>query len=197
MLYKVALLIVSTSSSVFSQDVNFEYQNDQNLKSLGVGLIQQAKISEKVQFYKDSSFKEPLTTNLKLGNEVVPLLYKPDYGICFYVCTRASSKFLRLETKAGQKLFVKPSTSILFYSWNDFLTQQVVGIRSKNATSNPLRYSINGKVINTSNWSDDDEESVVEVKGDWLKIKNQTRKIVYWIRWKEKNKLLVYLNMLL
>ena len=56
---------------------------------------------------------------------------------------------------------------------------------------------MNGKVITIKNIQSDDEIEVIEIKGDWLNIKNTTLNKEYWIKWREKNNLLVYLNLLM
>ncbi|MGO4710964.1 hypothetical protein AB4Y90_18015 [Chryseobacterium sp. 2TAF14] len=71
-----------------------------------------------------------------------------------------------------------------------------MNVESKNLKNNPLLNSINGKGLNVKNWKSDDEVEILEIKGEWLNIENTTKNKKYWIKWKNKSQLLVYLNLL-
>ncbi|MEZ0128682.1 hypothetical protein AB9T88_02315 [Flavobacterium sp. LBUM151] len=62
---------------------------------------------------------------------------------------------------------------------------------------NPLFNKINGKPIKFKNLQSDDEIEVIEIKENWLNIRNATINQDYWLKWKDGNKLLIYLNLLM
>lgn len=186
------ILLLFVNFIIYAQTL--DYQNDRNLRSLGLGLLQKVKISEKLKFYLDSNFKTPFNDNEV--KKIIPILYKPDYGICFFVCVKASKKYYIVKS-GDNTFFVKPMETLIYYSWESFLCEQVINLKSKNPTLNPPRYSINGKIINASDWKSDDEQDILEVRNEFVKIKNETRKVVYWLKWRNGNSLTVFLNMLI
>jgi hypothetical protein len=179
------------------KETRLEYQNDNLIKELGIGLVQLVNPNEKIILYNDSSCKIIKTNQAKSGKDIIPILNKPDYGIQFFVCLEKNSNYYKIVISKGKYAYIKPTQKYFYYDWHDFLKNQVTSIENKNISSNPLFDKINGKVITIKNMQSDDEIEVIEVKDDWLNIKNITLNKEYWIKWREKNNLLVYLNLLM
>lgn len=89
---------------------------------------------------------------------------------------------------------MKNSSNLIFYNWEKFLKDQVMGIEIKDLKNNPSLNVIKGKLINTKNWKSDDEIEILKVENTWLHVKNITKNQIFWIEWKDKNQLKVYLN---
>ncbi len=181
----------------YSQNIDklTEYQNDNLIKEIGVGLVQQINVNEKITLYEDINCKK--IKNAKIGKDIIPLLNKTDYGILFFVCVEKNSKYYKIVTSIGNYAYIKPSDKFIFYNWNEFLKDQVTSVESKNKRLNPLFNKINGKPINFKNLQSDDEIEVIEIKENWLNIRNATINQDYWLKWKDGNKLLIYLNLLM
>ncbi|ELY2018658.1 hypothetical protein SL053_002589 [Flavobacterium psychrophilum] len=75
------------------------------------------------------------------------------------------------------------------------MKNQLTSVDCKN--KNSLFDKIDGKLVNFKNLNFDDEIEIINVKGNWLNIKNTTINKNYWVKWKEKNKLLINLNLLM
>lgn len=183
----------------YSQNIDklTEYQNDNLIKEIGIGLVQQIDVNEKITLYDDISCKKIKIKNAKIGKDIIPLLNKTDYSILFFVCVEKSSKYYKIVTSIGNYAYIKPSDKFIFYNWNEFLKDQVTSVESKNKRLNPLFNKINGKPINFKNLQSDDEIEVIEIKENWLNIRNATINQDYWLKWKDGNKLLIYLNLLM
>jgi hypothetical protein len=177
--------------------VSLEYQNDNLLKEIGIGLVQQIDVSQKIVLYDDIDCKKIKVKEAKIGKDIIPLLNKIDYSILFFVCVEKSSKFYKIVTSLGSYAYLKPSDKYIFYNWNDFLKNQVTSVESKNKKVNFLFDKVNGKPISFKNLQSDDEIEIINVKDNWLNIKNVTINKNYWLKWKEKNDLLIYLNLLM
>lgn len=96
----------------------------------------------------------------------------------------------------GSYAYIKPSNKFIFYNWDEFLKNQVISVESKNKNSNPLFDRIKGKPVILKNLQSDDEIEVINIKGNWLNIRNTTINKDYWLKWRDGNKLLIYLNLL-
>jgi hypothetical protein len=182
----------------FSQSkINLEYQNDNLINEIGIGLIQQINASEKIILYSDIDCKKLKSKDAKIGKDIIPLLNKIDYSILFFVCIEKNSKSYKIVTSMGKYAYIKPSDKFIFYSWNEFLKNQVTSVESKNKNLNPLFDKINGKSVSLKNIQFDDEIEVITVKENWLNLRNTTIDKTYWLKWKDGNKLLIYLNLLM
>jgi len=182
----------------FSQSkINLEYQNDNLINEIGIGLIQQINASEKIILYSDIDCKKLKSKDAKIGKDIIPLLNKIDYSILFFVCIEKNSKSYKIVTSMGKYAYIKPSDKFIFYSWNEFLKNQVTSVESKNKNLNPLFDKINGKSVSLKNIQFDEEIEVITVKENWLNVRNTTIDKTYWLKWKDGNKLLIYLNLLM
>lgn len=191
----IILLVFLTINCNSQNRINLRYQNDNLIKELGNGLVQQIDINNKITLYRDINCKKIKVENAKIGKDIIPLLNKTDYSILFFVCVEKNNKFYKIITSSGTYAYIKPSDKFIFYSWNEFLKNQVVGVESK--ISNSLFDKINGKQVVFKNLQSDDEIEIINIKGDWLNIENTTINKNYWLKWREGNKLLIYLNLLM
>ena len=198
------LIITSlTISSFFSlcnsqnKEQQIKYQNDNLIKELGIGLIQQTDVNKKITLYSDIDCRKIKAKNAKIGKDIIPLLNKIDYSILFFVCVEKNSKFYKIVTSLGSYAYIKPTNKFIFYNWDEFLKNQVISVESKNKNSNPLFDRINGKPVTLKNLQSDDEIEVINIKANWLNIRNTTINKDYWLKWRDGNKLLIYLNLLM
>lgn len=189
------LLVITTSYA--QKKIKLEYQNDNLIKQIGIGLVQQVKPNESVLFYKDRECSQIKIRDVNYGRYVIPFLYKVDYGILFFVCVERNDKYYKIAINKDDYAYIKPTVKLLFYDWEDFLKNQVTSIESKDLKANPFFDKINGKPIFLKNYQTDDESEVLEVHNDWLKIKNNTINRTYWLQWRENNNFLIYLNLLM
>ncbi|MEZ0128683.1 hypothetical protein AB9T88_02320 [Flavobacterium sp. LBUM151] len=69
----------------YSQNIDklTEYQNDNLIKEIGIGLVQQIDVNEEITLYDDINCKKTKIKNAKIGKDIIPLLNKTDYSIFF------------------------------------------------------------------------------------------------------------------
>lgn len=199
---KIILLIVIFLVSISNgraqeKKMELEYQNDNLIQTIGIGLVQLVKVEQDITLYEDSAFQKVKLKKAKIGRNIIPLLNKPDYGILFFICVEKKTKYYKIATSKNTFAYIKPSENFMFYNWDQFLKKEVTNIESKNLKENPPRIGINDKKIDTKNWSTDDETEVVKVQENWLQIKNITRNKIFWIEWRNQYELKVYLNLLI
>lgn len=191
------LFLFLTINCISQSKINLDYQNDNLIKEIGIGLVQQTDVNEKIILYDDVNCKNIKSENTRIGKNMIPLLNKIDYSILFFVCVEKNSKSYKIVTSTGTYGYIKPSDKFIFYNWNEFLKNQVISVESKNKSLNPLFDKINGKPVVFKNLQSDDEIEVINVKDNWLNIRNTTINKNYWLKWKDGNKLLIYLNLLM
>ncbi|OXA84045.1 hypothetical protein [Flavobacterium hercynium] len=198
LLINITLLLVFSISSSQGKKYKLEYQNDHIIQNIGIGLVQLVNVEESIVLYTDTTFSRVKTKKAIVGSTIVPLLNKPDYVILYFICLSKNSKYYKIATDDNTFAYIKPSKNFIFYNWNKFLKDQVLGVSSKDLVKNPPRNGISGKTIDIKNWEDDDETTVVKIQGDWLQMKNITQdNKLYWIQWKNEKTLKVYLNLLM
>ena len=182
----------------FSQNKkSLEYQNDNLIKEIGIGLLQQVDVNEKIVLYDDAAFKVIRSKDAKLGKEIIPFLNKVDYNILFFLCVEKNSNFYKIAISNKKYAYIRPSLKYLFYDWGEFFKNQVISVESKIKKPKSFFDKIDGNSIIIKGLQSDDEINIINIKGDWLNIKNNTLNKIYWIKWKEKNELLIYLNLLM
>lgn len=92
--------------------------------------------------------------------------------------------------------FIKKSSEYKFFNWTDFIKEST-GVRSKDIEKHPARKEINGEKIGLNDLGEDSEVEVLEINGNWVKIKNITNNVVYWLQWRDKNSLLINISLLM
>jgi len=192
---KITLILLLVFNSLKSQKNNLEYQNDNLIQNLGIGLVQFTNTAEKIKLYSDNTFTQ--TKNIKIGSSFIPILNKPDYGILFFVCVEKKTNYYKLAISKNDFAYIKPSQNFLYYTWESFLKDQVSGIKSKNIKSNSPRATINGKLLNTATWKNDDEIEIIKIQDNWIQIRNISQNRLFWIQWRDEKELKVYLNLLI
>jgi hypothetical protein len=192
----IILLFIFQQINCFSQNkIKLEYQNDNLIQEIGIGLVQQVNVNGKIILFEDSKLKTIKSKDAKLGKDIIPLLNKVDYSILFFLCVEKNNNYYKVAISKGKYAFIKPSDKYIYYNWNDFLKNHLTSVDCKN--KNSLFDNIDGKVVIYKNINSDDEIEIINLKGDWLNIKNTTINKNYWVKWKEKNKLLINLNLLM
>ncbi len=194
-IFRIALVLLLVCTNALCQTIrNLEYQNDGLLQNLGIGLVQIRNVNKSIPIYSDRNLSK--MQNGKIGTHVIPLLYKPDYGILFFSCIEKKSGFYKIAISKDKYAYIKVSENHIFYPWEDFLKNQVISITSKNLKTNPPRDSIEGKAILKSGNADDETE-ILEVRNEWLKVKNTHNNQVFWIKWRDDKTLKIFLNLLI
>lgn len=183
------LIIVLSFGKLTAQ---IEYQNDKLLGEIGTGLVQQIDMRKKNIFYKDEECKIEINKQ-----KIIPLLNKIDYNIKFYICINETTSSYKIVISKGKYAYIKKTNNYKYYDWKTFLKDEVTSIEPKEEYINSYFDKINGKKLNLDKLSQDDEIEVTEIKGEWLKIHNNTINKNYYIRWRDKQRLLIYLNLLM
>lgn len=173
-----------------------EYQNDKYFNQLGVGLVQFTNVEAKIQLYADKNMQKPIV-NKVLGADVMPFFNKPDYGILFFSCAQVNKDCFKIFLKNNEVAYLKKEKHIKYFSWNDFLKNEIVGLSAKDPEANLYADAVNGEQIDNSGFSSDDEIDITDVKENWVQINNTTVKKTYWMKWREEEKLLVDIYLLM
>lgn len=192
-----ALLCNCKSNNNENKLVELEYQNDVLFNNIGIGLVKVIDTNKEIELYSDKACKNKITSTVIFGENVIPYLYKPDYGILYLSCIEDGSDYSKIALNNETTAYLKKSQNIIFFDWSNFLKNEVLGVSSKDLNSIVCKESINGKSMDIKNLSYDDEIDILKVKGKWLYIHNLTIEKKYWVQWKNKNKLLVYFNLLM
>ncbi|MDI9311696.1 MAG: hypothetical protein QM535_15910 [Limnohabitans sp.] len=189
---KNVIITLTIFLSFWKSTAQLEYQNDKVLGELGTGLVQQIDANKKNHFYIDKECKIESTKQ-----KTIPLLNKPDYNIKFYICIEQTTSSYKILIAKGKYAYVKKTNNFKYYDWKTFLKDEVIHAEPKEEYINSYFDKINGKKLHLDKLSTDDETEITEVNGEWLKIHNATIKRNYYIRWRDKQRLLVYLNLLM
>jgi len=195
LLLKITLILILIFNNLKSQKNNLEYQNDNLIQNLGIGLVQLVNPREKIKLYADNTFTK--LKDSKIANNFIPILNKPDYGILFFVCTEKKANYYKIAISKNDFAYIKPSQSFLYYTWENFLKDQVSNIVSKDLHKNMPRNLINGKPLNMTIWKDDDEIEIIKIQNNWIQVKNITQNKTFWIQWRDEKELKVFLNLLI
>lgn len=181
------LFLGCTSGKV---ETELEYQNDKHFNTLGVGLVGIVDTSKKIVLFQDSDCQNLITMNGKLGEDILPLFYKPDYGIQYFICAEKLTKTYKLCSEASNFVYVKTNENLKFYSWSNFFKNRVIGFEPR---TNEFAYEYkNRKKLNAAKWNSDDEIKVIKVEGDWLFVENITQKnTTFWLKWQSNGKLIL------
>ena|GEM_PF-6499938 len=118
--YLIFLFLLLRMNCFSQSKINLEYQNDNLINEIGIGLIQQINAGEKNILYSDIDCKKLKSKDAKIGKDIIPLLNKIDYSILFFVCIEKNSKSYKIVTSMGKYAYIKPSDKFIFYSWNEF-----------------------------------------------------------------------------
>ena len=167
-----------------------EYKTDE----LGIGLITFKNIEflpDSLIFYKDKELKTPhqLVYSSTPDKKVHPKFYKPEEKICYFVCVESTINYYKIIVNKSDQYYIVNNAGILFKSWDNLLTKSNGIIRTDKLNlfrSEPMEM---GGIVNLSN--KEERYKGVLVKDEWLKVKNEQKQTVAWLKWKLKNHLLV------
>jgi hypothetical protein len=186
---------------------------------LGVVAVQDTYNESKiVAIYKDKSLSARIE-DFKLysiyGNSnpsiVSPFYYKPDYGVCYFICLEKNRGFYKILINDKEIGFLANNSDNQFQAWESLLVNKTVARVDVNA--NPLKEkpTENGIIIDLgSNQIVDRLEviEVVEIKDEhWIKVyysksgqtdckKGTSDCGEGWIKWRSGEKLLIDLLLL-
>jgi hypothetical protein len=164
-----------------------EYRNDLNY--LGLGVVNPKDFH--FQFSTDT-LKNVIVKIDDIENQpyLIPLLWKPDYLIFYMPVVAITNNYYEVKANATTNVFI-PKEEVDFYTWEDLLLTKTtcivayIAYREKNIHSEGIKLTDNK-----------DYALIVEkVEDDWLYIRAETEEEIvidrYWIRWKDKNNLLI------
>lgn len=160
-----------------------------NLDALGIGLIK-VNSKDSLTLVKDS---ERMIENV-YNPTITPIFFKPDYDVFYLVCVSEQENNYKVQIDKSGTAVLSKEENINFLSWSKFLLS-TTGISNLDWQKNPLRkYSDVKSAILEVN--EEDDFIVLKVDGEWIQISNG-RNIIGWIKWKQENKLLIEVYLLL
>ncbi len=199
------LLLISLSS----------YGQEKNPIKLGVGIvaIEDTYDTKKVvAIYKDKDLKIKLEDFKLYGKlkTVRPYYYKPDYGLCYFVCLEKNKDYYRVLINDKEEGFLKPDSENHFKTWESLLINS--SVERFDIKANPLKKkpSDTAETIDLGYEPKPDRLEVVDViekNGEhWIKVNfSKSGKIPCehngdceeaWIKWRTGDKLLVNILLL-
>ena len=157
---------------------------------LGLGLL---KPKNDTIFFKQQVNETPLKETIYTPKKVIPIFFKPDYDIFYIVCTEKTGLGYKILSANGKELLAN-KTDFDFISWEKFLLK-TTGIENISWKQNPLRKESTVTSLEVP-FNDKENFIVKEVKNNWIKVKNENNE-EGWIKWKEKEKLLIEIYLLM
>ncbi|MGG6229189.1 hypothetical protein [Tenacibaculum sp. SDUM215027] len=183
--------VVEEKQVLTSENGNYELPEYYNPTSkLGIGLV---KTKKDTLFFKssiNSSFQKESIYNPK---SIIPIFFKPDYNIFYTVCVEKINKTYKVLS-ANSKYFFVQERDFEFISWENFLIE-TTGIENMDWGKNPLREKPNSSSIKLPVKSENDFV-INEIQGDWIEVENED-KDRGWIKWRENEKLLIEIYLLM
>lgn len=153
------------------------YQN--NNVDIGIGLLLWVGDCEKpVSFYKDKNLSQKVYELIFCNQpkEVCPIFYKPDYDIMHFAVKSKKQTSYEVYVNDIDTMFLSANEQFTFVTWEDFLLNHTTAVRK-----------INRQEIYT----------VKSVIGDFITVENEQTNEQKQIKWKEKNKLLIEIMLLI
>ena len=179
-------------SSTMAQGI-FEGEFYNPTRGLGIGVL--SVKMEKIDYYNDAG-GEKFSENIYTPKEVIPIFFKPDYGIFLLICLEEQQLYYKVLS-ANNEVFYLDKSSAIFLSWEKFL-KRTTGISNLDWNTNPLHRK---PTEISQNIKIKDENSIFEVEKvekDWIKIKNEDNPAEKgWIKWRKDDKLLIELYLLM
>jgi hypothetical protein len=192
------------------------FGQDRNPVKLGLGIIaientyDESKI---VTIYKDKDFKIKIEDFKLYGDlkNIWPYYFKPDYGLCYFVCIEKTKTYYRILINDKEEGFLKSDNNNYFKTWESILINSIV--ERLDLKSNPLKSkpSYNAETITLQNGITLDRLQVVdviEINGEnWIHVnfsksgeircvKGTADCAEGWVKWKSGEKLLVTILLL-
>lgn len=143
-----------------------------------------------VKFYRDKN--EQIVTDS--DDSILIRAYYPDYDIIIFDANQKEDNYQVFINDKWKK--IERSQNFTYKKWEEFISKIYVGITDKS----PLRTSKDVRAEIIENHQEYYYE-VINVEGDWLQVQCWTdcegcpedKVIKGWVRWKEKNRLLIEL----
>jgi hypothetical protein len=194
---------------VLSYCLCFCNSNKQSLPIFGEGVI--ANLTKQGNFSFDNNiiiYNNDYTTYAKIcrnkKGEITVLGVKnisiraffPDYEIIIFDAVKKENNVYKVYINGLWKL-IKIQDGFQFYNWNDFIMHSYIELKKQT----PLKKEPKNDSKTISNF-DKYSYEVMEVKGEWVKLKcfydcegcpETGEKIIGWVKWRDKNKILVKL----
>lgn len=182
---KSSINIASIKDTINNNDL--EYFN--NLKTLGKGLI---KVNNRNSI---TVFKNNEKTIEHIYNpSITPIFFKPDYGIFYLVCISEKNENYEIQIDEENTAILPKGKDLEFMSWDNFLLN-TTGISNLDWVKNPLKKEPNDKSISLD-INEGDDFKIIDIYHEWIQISNEKQQIG-WIKWKEGNKLLIDIFLLI
>jgi hypothetical protein len=192
------------------------YGQEKNPIKLGLGIVaidDTYDVSKTVTVYKDQNLKTKIE-NFKLYGQlkrVWPYYFKPDYGLCYFVCLEKTKTYFRILINDKEEGYLTNDSDKFFKSWESLLINATV--ERLDIKANPLKQkpTDNAETINLEYEFKVDRlvvSDVIEINGQyWIKVnysksgkdpfdKGTTDSGEGWVKWKAGDKLLVNILLL-
>jgi phosphatidylglycerol---prolipoprotein diacylglyceryl transferase len=182
----------------------------------GIGIVAIADTynqSKSVTVFKDKRLAVKLEDFKLYGGSrmIQPFYFKPDYGLCYFVCLEKTKDYYRILINDQQQAFLKANSDLYFKTWEALLINTT--IERFNISTNPIRSkpADTSEVILVTNQLPVDRLLILEVLEtggeSWARIKfSRSDKLPHeaphtdcgegWIKWKKEDKLLIDLLLL-
>lgn len=166
--------------------------------SLGVGLVMIKNTyspNDKVTFYNDNKLSNKSEDFfITQPNSIrFPKFYKPDYGICYFVCLEKTANYFKILVNEKDVKFIGTDSNSTFINWPKLLLKST-GIRVLNINQHFYIQAFTESLL--ANIKPDHILTVISVKNDWVEIKDQITKNVGWFQWKKNDQLTIEILLL-
>ena len=168
------------------QEYKIGYYND--LNCLGLGVVNPKKFDFKfitdtitgTGFYIDA---------IEYQEYLIPIIWKPDYRIFYMPVIHISNKYYEVQVNTETSVFVNKN-DFDFYTWEELFTKRTLSI---DAEKGYVKQDVKSESVI---FDDDDIYLTVEkYEDDWLLVsetlEDGSKRDTYWVKWRDKNKLLV------
>lgn len=192
------------------------YGQEKKPIKLGLGIVaiddtyDEAKT---VSVFKDKDLKTKIEDFKLYGQlkNVWPYYFKPDYGLCYFVCLEKTKDYFKVLINDKEEGFLKNDRDKYFKTWESLLINSTV--ERLDSKANPLRSKPNDKadLINLDYEPKVDRLEVIdvlEINGEhWINVRfSKSGKVPCdkgtpdcgegWVKWRTGDKLLVNILLL-
>jgi hypothetical protein len=187
------------------QDSTVIYSYENETSTLGIGLVMGI---DTMELYNDSLLQNLYVKWDMYQEQPNPTLYskfwKPDYGIMHFICLEKNSKYFKVLINYNDIKFFPNTRKYKFENWEEYISSS---------------YGIGSNPRDSVMYSEPDKKSSIikikgnglcalQIRGDWVKVadcngaldepcseilnqKPNKTATKGWLKWKEKNKLLI------